>query len=51
MNFVVSDKPKRARTKVLLALFRATALSCGLIMGLAHLCLAEAELNRQVPFT
>src|SRR5712671_4234697 len=47
MNFIMSDKPKRARMKVLLALLRAAALSCGLIIGLAPLCLAEAELNRQ----
>jgi pimeloyl-ACP methyl ester carboxylesterase len=49
MNFVMVDKQKRARMKVLLALFRAAALSCGLIIGLAPLCLAEAELNRQDP--
>src|ERR1700704_4272979 len=49
MNFIMSDKPKRARMKVLLALLRAAALSCGLIIGLAPLCLAEAELNRQDP--
>src|SRR5258708_27736559 len=39
MNFIMSDKPKRARMKVLLALLRAAALSCGLIIGLAPLCL------------
>ena len=49
MNFIMSDKPKRARMKVLLALLRAAALSCGLIIGLAPLCLAGAELNRQDP--
>src|SRR5258707_11627057 len=47
MNFIMSDKPKRARMKVLLALLRAAALSCGLIIGLTPLCLADAELNRQ----
>src|SRR5258707_2756816 len=35
--------------KVLPALLRAAALSCGLISGLAPLCLAEAEFNRQDP--
>jgi hypothetical protein len=43
------DGPKRARLKVLLPLFRAAALSCGLIIGSASLFLAEAELSHQDP--
>jgi pimeloyl-ACP methyl ester carboxylesterase len=49
MNFVMGNEPKRARRKLLLTLFRAVALSHGLIIGSAPLCLAEAELNRQDP--